>query len=71
MDLKTAIQKITDEYVVPEGHTADPGEVAWEVRGALTTAELASWRGKVDSDVIEAYRVVLDASEDQVTTALA
>ncbi|GAA4672535.1 MULTISPECIES: hypothetical protein [Amycolatopsis] len=70
MDLKTAIQKITDEYVVPEGQTADPGEVTWEARGALTVDELDSWQGKVAPDVIEAYRTVLGASADDVTRAL-
>jgi hypothetical protein len=73
MDLKVAIQKITAEYNahnIPDGQTADPGEVAWEVRGALTTAELNSWQGEVAPDVIEAYRLVLDATEDEVTSAL-
>ena len=72
MDLKTAISKVTDEYDahnVPDGQTADPGEVAWEVRGALTTAELDSWK-ETDPDVVQAYRVVLGASEDDVTRAL-
>jgi hypothetical protein len=70
MDLEIAIQKITADYVVPEGQTADPGEVAWEVRGALTIGEPDSWKGKVIPDLIEAYRTVLAASTDDVTRAL-
>lgn len=73
MDLTAAIQKVTDEYNarnVPAGQTADRGEVVWEIRGALTAAELESWRATVDPDVIQAYRVVLEASEDDVTRTL-
>ncbi|MFI5614734.1 hypothetical protein [Amycolatopsis sp. NPDC051903] len=69
MDLKAAIQTITDEYVVPAGQTADPGEVAWEVRGALTSRELDSW-SDVDPKVVTAYRTVLEATPDDVTRAL-
>lgn len=72
MDLNAAIRKVTDEYNahnVPEGQTADPGEVALEIRGALTTAELGSWT-ETDPDVVQAYRVVLEADEDDVTRAL-
>lgn len=74
MELNEAIQKVTAEYNVhnvPEGQSGDPGEVAWEIRGALTTAELGSWHGKVAPALIEAYRVVLDASEDTVSVSLA
>lgn len=69
MDLKAAIQKITDEYLVPAGQTADPDEVAWEVRGALTSQEIKSWN--VAPDLVEAYRTVLDASEADVIRAVA
>lgn len=69
MNLKDAIQKITDEHVVPAGQTADPGEVAWDVRGALTQQDLDSWTGK-DPALIEAYRLVLAAGADEITRAL-
>lgn len=65
MDLTAAIRKVTDEYNasnVPEGQTADEAEVVWEIRGALTAAELESWQATVAPDVIQAYRVVLDAA---------
>jgi hypothetical protein len=70
MDLKTAIQMIADNYSVPEDQTADPGEVAWEVRGALTPQEIDAWPLK-DPDMVEAYRLVLTADSDEITKALA
>lgn len=70
MNLQVAIQKITDEYTVPTGQTADPGEVAWEVRGALTQQDLDAWAGTVAPELIEAYRLVLTADTAEITRAL-
>lgn len=67
-ELTAAIEIIRGEYVVPEGQTADPGEVAWEVRGALTPEELDAW--EIAPDLIAAYRAVLVATEEDVLRAL-
>ena len=68
MELTAAIEIVRSEYVVPEGQTADPGEVAWEVRAALTPEELDAW--EIAPDIIEAYRTVLVATEEEVIRAL-
>lgn len=68
MDLEVAIQTITAEYVVPDGETTDPSEVAWEACAALTPEKLAAW--EIAPYVIEAYRTVLVATEEEVTRAL-
>lgn len=70
MDLAAAIRMITAEYVVPNGQIPEPGEVVWDVRVALTLAELDSSTGVELDHLIEAYRTVLDANEQELTQAL-
>ncbi|SEP53588.1 hypothetical protein [Amycolatopsis saalfeldensis] len=68
MDLTIAIQKVTAEYVVPADQIADPGEVAWEIRGAVTAEEVGSW--PLTAELIEAYRAVVQADAEEITAAL-
>ena len=70
MDLALAIRTITAEYVVSDGHSAEPSEVVWDVRAALTVAKLNPATGVTLDRLIEAYRTVLDAREEDLTQAL-
>jgi hypothetical protein len=70
MDLKSAVQMITDDYPVPDGQSADPTEVVWEVRGSQTPQELDSWTD-TDPELVVAYRHVLIATNNEITAVLA
>lgn len=73
MNLKTAIQKITDDYDVCEGETADPAVAVQEARDLWPTRERShqevnDWG--LDTDLTTAYHTVIDASDAEITRAL-
>jgi Co/Zn/Cd efflux system component len=75
MDLKAAIQKITDEYVTPVGETADPAKVVEEARTLMPSVngchdEIDYWQLE-DEDLATAYHTVVDARDAEIAAALA
>ena len=59
---------VTGEYVVSADQIADPGEVVWKVRGAVTAEEVGSW--PVFAELIEACRTVVQADAEEITAVL-
>lgn len=55
---------------MPDGQSPEPGEVVGDVRAALTVAELNPGTGVALDRLIEVYRTVLDATEEDLTQAL-
>lgn len=70
MDLKTAIQKTTDDYDTAEGETADPTMVVRHIRGEINHKEIDFWELE-DAALAEAYHTVVDASDAEIAKALA
>jgi hypothetical protein len=77
MDLGTAIQKVTDDYDVPEGETADPVTAVRSARELMASAptperchaEIDYWELD-DAELAEAYHMVVDASDDDIAGVL-
>lgn len=67
MDLKTAIQLLAED----NKRTDEVDEFTWEVRAEVTHRDVQFWQSDGLSErLAEAYRTVLDADSDEVTTAL-
>lgn len=79
MELNDAVQLVGDDEDVADGAAADPAAHVWSVRKEIDHAEIDYWAtldvGKqaaaMAAELLTAYRVVIDASDDQVTAALA
>jgi hypothetical protein len=73
MDLKTAIQKITDDYDFEEDATRDPAVAIQNTRSEIDHKEVDFWERDcgLDADLATAYRVVLDANDADIASALA
>ena len=73
MDLKAAIQKITDDYDFEEGATRDPAVAIQNTRSEIDHKEAAFWEQDcgLDTDLATAYRVVLGANDADIASALA
>ena len=72
MDLKTAITAVDKDYFELTGEYQDRAEIMAEVRKGTDTAELAEMlRSGEAPEVVDAYQVVVEASDEEILTALA
>lgn len=73
MDLKTAIQKVTDDYDFEDDQTRDPVVAVTRTRAEIDHQEVDFWQQDyaLDADLASAYHTLLDTGDTQITEALA